>query len=339
MRQVLAAMFDQDASIEVVGVAGDPYIAWEKIQRLDPDVITLDIEMPRMDGLTFLAKLMQRRPSRVVMISSLTERGCAATLRALELGAVDFVAKPAVDVASGIADMATEIVLKVRAAADARLRGASGTMVAGVARDQPAEVVHAASSLRATHRVIAIGASTGGTEALREVLSELPADSPGVVVVQHMPEKFTRSFAERLNGLCRIGVSEARDGDRILPGHALIAPGGLQMAVTRSGAAYGVRVYAGAPVNRHRPSVDVLFNSVAACIGSNAVGAILTGMGDDGARGLLAMRESGARTVAQDEASCIVYGMPREAVLLGGVDEVLPLERIAGAVLRMASAR
>lgn len=332
MRQLLTEMLVSDTGIEVVGVAGDPYIAWEKIQRLDPDVITLDIEMPRMDGITFLERLMRRRPSRVVMISSLTQQGCETTLRALELGAIDFVAKPKVDVAAGIALMTQEIVEKVRTAAGARMR-----------RKAPSEPTRAIESVNSgpqlltTHKVIAVGASTGGTEALRDLLTAFPADAPGTVIVQHMPEHFTKSFAQRLDSLCRLQVREAQDGDRILPGLALIAPGGLQMEVARSGASFSVRITDGPPVNRHKPSVDVLFDSCARVLGANAVGAILTGMGGDGARGLLAMRQAGARTLAQDEDTCVVYGMPREAALLGAAEEVLPLDRIAGAALRMGS--
>jgi two-component system chemotaxis response regulator CheB len=337
MRQLLTEILGSDRTIEVVGSAGDPPTAWEKIKQLDPDVITLDVEMPRMDGVTFLEKLMRRRPSRVVMISSLTEKGCETTLRALELGAIDFVAKPKVDVANGTTEMAREIIDKVHAAASARLPGVAKGLIPSASPSSVPVAATRESLARTTHRVIAIGASTGGTEALREVLAELPADAPGVVVVQHMPEHFTRSFAERLNGLCRIAVREARDGDRILPGQALIAPGGLHMEVTRSGASYGVRIGGGDPVNRHRPSVDVLFDSCARFLGANAVGAILTGMGDDGARGLLAMRLAGAHTIGQDEATSVVYGMPREAFRLGGVEEVVPVSRIASTALRFAA--
>jgi len=331
MRQILREILARDPGIEVVDVASDPVFAREKILRLQPDVLTLDVEMPRMDGLTFLEKLMRAHPMPVVMVSSLTDRGCETTLRALELGAVDFVSKPKMDVAGGTMQMASEIVEKVKAAARAKIRG---IRVASSAAPRPF-AAHAMT--KTTQQVIAIGASTGGTEALREFLELMPADSPGIVMVQHMPEKFTRSFADRLDSLSRVRVKEAQDGDRILPGHALLAPGNYQMEVLRNGAEYRVRVFSGEPVNRHRPSVDVLFHSCARYLGSNAIGVILTGMGADGARGLLAMRESGARTIAQDEASCVVFGMPKEAIALGGADEVLPLGEIPACALRMAS--
>jgi len=333
MRQILKEILSRDSSIEVVGVASDPLMARDKVLRLQPDVMTLDVEMPRMDGLTFLEKLMRAHPMPVVMISSLTERGCETTLRALELGAVDFVSKPKVDVADGTVQLADEILEKVKAAASAKF---------GVLRRKPAPAPAAKNLLskpllKTTHQVIAVGASTGGTEALREFLEPLPADAPGIVIVQHMPEKFTRSFADRLNSLCRVRVKEAEDGDRILPGHVLLAPGNYHMEVLRSGAEYRVRVFTADPVNRHRPSVDVLFHSCARYLGSNVVGVILTGMGADGARGLLAMRQAGASTIAQDEASCVVFGMPREAIELGAAQEILPLNQIPGCALRMAA--
>lgn len=328
MRQLLTQILESDPAVEVVGAAADPYAAWEKIQRLRPDVLTLDVEMPRMDGLTFLERLMHVRPTPVVMVSSLTEKGCQTTLRALELGAVDFVAKPRLDVAAGTVQLAGEIVDKVRAAAGARLRPRRANPAAGGAPPAPRAMI------ATTHKVVAVGASTGGTEALRQLLSALPPDAPGLVIVQHMPEGFTRSFAERLDSLCRIRVREAQDGDRILPGHALLAPGNRHLEVARSGTTFGVRVHDGEPVNRHRPSVDVLFASCARAMGSNAVGVILTGMGNDGARGLLEMRRAGAHTIAESEESCVVYGMPKEAVALGAAEAVLPLERIAAEVLR-----
>jgi two-component system chemotaxis response regulator CheB len=338
MRQLLFEILSRDAAIEVVGTAQDPYGAIEKIRRLQPDVLTLDIEMPRMDGLTFLAKLMRAHPMPVVMVSSLTQKGCVTTLRALELGAIDFIAKPKIDVASGTVLLADEIVAKVKMAAGARPRARADRAVTPVTKAASAGGARAGDALlTSTHKVIAIGASTGGTEALRDVLVALPASAPGVVIVQHMPEKFTRAFADRLDAICQVRIKEAQDGDRILPGHVLIAPGNFHMQVTRSGASYLARVAMGEPVNRHRPSVDVLFESCARYLGSNAVGVILTGMGADGAKGLLAMRQAGARTVAQDEASCVVFGMPREAIALGAVEDVLPLDRISGAVLRLAS--
>ena len=332
MRQLLTQLLSQSADLEVVGTAPDPYAAWEKIKSLKPDVLTLDVEMPRMDGLTFLEKIMRLHPMPVLMISSLTEKGCQTTLRALELGATDFVTKPSIDLQHGTREIAHEIIEKVKTAARARVRLRPSLPSNGPARPLPSK---SEALLKSTHKVIAIGASTGGTEALRDVLTELPANTPGVVIVQHMPEKFTQSFAERLNSLCQMQVHEAKDGDRILPGHILIAPGGYHMEVTRSGANYNVRVFMAEPVNRHRPSVDVLFQSCARYLGGNAVGAILTGMGNDGARGLLAMRQAGARTVAQDEASCVVFGMPKEAIALGGAEEVLPLPKISASILRM----
>lgn len=333
VRQILQDVLRHDPEIEVVGTASDPYSAWEKIQTHAPDVLTLDVEMPRMDGLMFLQKVMIARPMPVVMISSLTENGCETTLRALELGAVDFVSKPKVDVSSGTVELADEIVAKVKAAARARVRVRAVCPVTKTARPATSHP-RSESLLQSTQKVLVIGASTGGTEALFDVLTELPADAPGTVIVLHMPAGFTSSFAKRLDGCCRIRVSEARDGDRILDGHALIAPGGLQMTVVRSGANYSVRVAPGPPVNRHCPSVDVLFNSCARVLGANACGAILTGMGADGARGLLAMRQAGARTIAQDEATCVVFGMPREAIALNAAEQVLPLNAIASHLLQ-----
>jgi two-component system chemotaxis response regulator CheB len=266
------------------------------------------------------------------MVSSLTERGCETTLRALELGAVDFVTKPKIDVADGTVQLAGEIIEKVKAAAAARVKRVRELAT------RPKRPLASRALAKSTHQVIAVGASTGGTEALRDFIEPLPADSPGIVIVQHMPEKFTRSFAERLNGLCAVRVKEAEDGDRILPGHVLIAAGNYHMEVYRSGAEYRVRVFSGEPVNRHRPSVDVLFDSCAKHLGANAVGVILTGMGADGARGLLKMRQAGARTIAQDEASCVVFGMPREAIAMGAAEEILPLRDIPAAALRLAAA-
>lgn len=327
MRQLLSRLLSMDRSIEVVGVASDPYMARDKIRDLKPDVLTLDVEMPRMDGLTFLEKLMRGHPMPVVMVSSLTQRGCDTTMRALELGAVDFFPKPTIDVLAGVEAAALDIVAKVKAASRARV--ATARAVVPVAAPK--------CGLKLTDRVLAIGASTGGTEAIRTVLASMPADAPGIVIVQHMPAGFTTSFAERLDTLCKIRVKEAQDGDRILPGHALIAPGGLHMAVKRSGAQFSVRVFDAEPVNRHRPSVDVLFDSVADQIQGNAVGAILTGMGDDGARGLKRMKDAGARTIAQDEATCVVFGMPKEAIATGGVDFIVPLEQVASKLLIAAA--
>lgn len=332
MRQLLTQILSSDPELQVVGTAADPYSARDKIKALQPDVLTLDIEMPRMDGLTFLEKLMRGHPMPVVMISSLTSKGADTTLRALSLGAVDYIAKPKLDVSDGTVEQADDIVAKVKNAARVKIRNSAvqtSTRAASLG-DRPYQ-------FSATHKVVAIGASTGGTEALRELLSPLPADFPGIVIVQHMPETFTRQFAERLDSLCKIRVQEARDGDRILPGLALLAPGGHHMAATRKGMEYAVRVYRGERVNRHLPSVDVLFSSCARELGRNSVGVILTGMGSDGARGMLEMKQANAFNIAQDEASSIVFGMPREAILLNAVDQVLPLNRIPEALLQRLS--
>ncbi len=333
MRQMLTDILGSDPELEVVGATGDPYAAWDRLKQTSPDVLTLDVEMPRMNGLTFLEKLMVNRPLPVVMVSSLTERNCDTTFRALELGAVDFVTKPKLDVATGTLSLADELVTKVKAAAQARPRPRP---------PEPARPIVRGSALagglfRTTHQVLAFGASTGGCEALATIIGGLPADAPGAVAVIHMPEGFTRSFAARLDKSCAVRVSEARDGDRVIPGHVLIAPGNFHLEVVRNGAATAVRTRAGEPVNRHRPSVDVLFESCARELGPNAVGVILTGMGDDGARGLLAMRKAGARTVAQDEATCVVFGMPKEALALGAAGDVLPLDRIAPHLLRITA--
>jgi two-component system chemotaxis response regulator CheB len=342
VRELLRQLLSSEPSIEVVGAAPDPLRARAMIDALRPDVITLDVEMPRMDGLTFLEQLMREKPTPVLMVSSLTDRGAEVTLRALELGAFDFVSKPKIDVQRGLVELQRELVTKVLAAAKTRPRAAaSATVRRAPTATSPA--IASDASLRAhplarrTHVAIAIGASTGGTEALREVLEPLPADTPGVVVVQHMPENFTRAFAERLDRACAMRVREARDGDRVLPGHVLIAPGSrAHLEVLASGAQLVVRLTDAPPVSHHRPSVDVMFRSVAGALGKNAVGVLLTGMGADGARGLLAMRRAGAHTLAQDEATSVVYGMPREAVALGAVDQQLPLHEIAEAIVRRA---
>jgi two-component system chemotaxis response regulator CheB len=331
IRSLLSEIVRADAELQLVGVAPDAFVARDLIKQHSPDVITLDVEMPRMDGLTFLDKLMKGRPTPVVMISSLTERGSEATLRALELGAIDFIAKPKLGIAEGMQAYAEEIRAKLKVAARARLLRRNPA-----AAQRPAE---RGLPIIGTEKLIAIGASTGGTEAIKDVLLGLPADSPGVVITQHMPPGFTRSFAARLDRLCRISVCEARDGDRILPGTALLAPGGLHMEVARSGANYVARLSEAPPVNGHRPAVDVMFNSAARCAGRNLIAALLTGMGKDGARGLLEIRESGGYTVAQDEASCVVYGMPREAAEIGAAEEVLPLDEIGPALLAQARRR
>lgn len=338
MRQVIATILKRDSKIEVVGVASDPFMAREKIKALNPDVLTLDVEMPRMDGLTFLEKLMRGHPMPVVMLSSLTQTGCETTFRALELGAVDFIAKPTVDLREHMDDIAEEIITKVRAASMARILPRSPHQTNGVSRETPISRPVAKAMIKTTDRIVAVGASTGGTEALKEFLQGLPADAPGIVIVQHMPEKFTKSFADRCNEICAIKVKEAQDGDRVLPGHALIAPGNFHMALRRNGAQYHVSVFTGPSVNRHRPSVDVLFESMAECAGQNSVGVIMTGMGADGAKGLLQMKQAGARTVAQDESTCVVFGMPKEAIALGAADHIIPLQSIARKTLELATA-
>ncbi|MBK7396313.1 MAG: chemotaxis response regulator protein-glutamate methylesterase [Myxococcales bacterium] len=335
MRELLKQMLAADRELEVVGAASDPLRAWDMIQRVRPDVLTLDVEMPGMDGIAFLEKLMRAHPMPVVMVSSLTERGCETTLRALELGAIDFVTKPKLDVGRGMEAQRAELIAKVKNAAAARPRALRTPL--GATPQRLPQTTTTSTRIRNTETVIAIGASTGGTEALREVLERMPADAPGVVIVQHMPENFTRHFAERLDRLCAMRVLEAHDGDRILPGHVLLAPGGAQhLEVVRSGAQYSVRLVSAPPVNHHRPSVDTLFRSCATALGCNAVGAILTGMGGDGAQGLLAMRNAGAHTVGQDEATCVVYGMPREAAACGAVEYVSPLSEVASVLLRLS---
>ena len=319
VRALMSELLGADPGIEVVGTAADPYIAREKIKRLSPDVLTLDVEMPRMDGLTFLRNLMRLRPMPVLMVSSLTEAGATVTLEALALGAVDFIAKPRIDVARGLVDYAPVLVEKVKQAATAR--------VARIVPPNPARY-DGPLGYRTTERLLAIGASTGGTEAIREVLSRMPADAPATVIVQHIPAAFSAAFAERLDRHSRMTVMQARDHQPLLPGHAYLAPGGQHLRVVRSGARWLCRLGEDDPVRRHRPSVDVLFQSVAAHAGANASAALLTGMGDDGAAGLLALRDAGARTIAQDEASSVVWGMPGAAVANGAAAEVLPLEQI-----------
>ncbi|MFO7324128.1 MAG: chemotaxis response regulator protein-glutamate methylesterase [Pseudomonadota bacterium] len=338
VRRVLTDLLSSDPGIEVVGAAGDAYAARERIKSLAPDVLTLDIEMPRMDGLTFLRRLMRLRPMPVVMISSLAEHGAEVTLEALSIGAVDYLPKPTMDIAAGLAAYREELLAKIRMAARARVRPWQEPGVAeGPAAPAPV-ALQCHRRFRTTEKIIAIGASTGGTEAIRAVLQELPADTPGVVVTQHIPRAFSAAFAHRVNGLCRMQVCEAQDGQQILPGHVYIAPGDQHLTVTRSGARYHCRLDGGSPVNRHRPSVDVLFRSVARNAGPNAIGVILTGMGRDGAQGLKEMHEAGSPTLAQDEDSSVVWGMPRAAVECGAVDEVLPLARIATRVLALAAA-
>ena len=329
VRSLLTEILSADPEIEVIGAASDPFIAREKIKQLRPDVLTLDVEMPRMDGLTFLENLMRLHPMPVLMVSSLTERGAEITLQALELGAVDFVTKPKIDVANGLRDYATLLCEKLKAVSRAHVRGRENR--------PPPTRLPAAKLFRTTERIIAIGASTGGTEAIKDVLAAMPPDSPAVVITQHIPAAFSRPFAERMNRSSAMSVCEAEDGQLIVPGHAYIAPGDRHLTVIRDGARYVCRLNDAPPENRHRPSVDVLFRSVAQNAGVNAVAAILTGMGDDGARGLLELRKAGARTAAQDEASSVVWGMPGSAVKLGAAEQVLPLDRIAGQLLTWTS--
>ncbi len=337
VRQTFTEILASDPRIEIMGTAADPFIAAQRIREEIPDVITLDVEMPRMDGITFLTKIMSQHPIPVVMCSSLAEKGSETAFRALELGAVDIIQKPRLGVKQFLEESKVLICDAVKAAAMARIR-----RISPGPREVPpkltADAVIAGPSgnamIRTTEKVVAAGASTGGTEALRVFLEAMPADAPGIVIVQHMPEHFTRAFAARLNGLCRISVKEAENNDTVVRGRALIAPGNRHALLKRSGARYYVEIKDGPLVSRHRPSVDVLFRSAARYAGKNAVGVIMTGMGDDGARGLLEMKEAGALTIAQDEQSCVVYGMPKEAVKLGAADRVLPLESIAGFVVR-----
>ncbi len=330
IRSVLKEIINQQKDMEVVGAAPDPLVAREMIRTFNPDVITLDVEMPKMDGLDFLERLMRLRPTPVLMISTLTEKGSEITLRALELGAVDFISKPKLDIHQGMKEYAEEITGKIRIAAKAHVQKLRPATPAGQSSGTPATPLRSKVS---TEKILVFGASTGGTEALKEVLTQMPPDCPGIVIAQHMPEGFTNSFAARLNSLCKISVKEAEHGDRILPGHAYLAPGHSHLLVARSGANYVCELSQDEPVNRHRPSVEVLYRSAARYAGKNAIGIILTGMGKDGALGMKEMHEAGAHTIAQDEASCVVFGMPREAIAQGGVDEVLPLNRIAQRVL------
>ena len=331
VRSILTEIINKQPDMECIGAAADPLIAREMIRTLNPDVITLDVEMPRMDGIDFLSRLMRLRPMPVVMVSTLTERGAEVTMKALELGAVDFVAKPKIGVADGIRQLAADITDKIRIAAKAHIRRAPAAAAPGAAA--PAPVTVASIGRLSTEKIIFIGASTGGTEATKDVLINLPADCPAVCITQHMPAGFTTSYANRLDGLCKIRVSEAKDGERILPGHGYIAPGGRQFSVERSGANYIARVVDTEPVNRHKPSVEVLFNSAARVVGPNAVGIMLTGMGADGAQAMRAMKDAGSFNICQDEASCVVFGMPREAIAAGAAHEVMSLKDIAPRLL------
>ncbi len=341
VRQVLSGLLRGDKDMEVLQPASDPILAMERMKTTWPDVIVLDVEMPRMDGITFLRKIMAERPTPVVICSTLTEKGARTSVEALSAGAVMTIAKPKLDLKNFLQSSATELIAAVRAAAGANVRrlapSRSGAAPLQVKGKNTADVilppVEARAMSQTTEQVVAIGTSTGGTQALEEVLVALPRVSPGIVIVQHMPEKFTAAFAARLDSVCQIDVKEAVNNDRVLPGRALIAPGGKHMLLRRAGAQYFVEVIDGPVVNRHRPSVDVLFRSAAKCAGANALGVIMTGMGDDGAAGLLEMHNAGARTVAQDEATCVVYGMPKEAVKRGAVDKIVPLHMIEREIL------
>jgi len=329
IRSVMSEIISSQSDMEVVGVAPDPLVARELIKQTNPDVLTLDVEMPKMDGLDFLEKLMRLRPMPVLMVSSLTERGSEITMRALELGAVDFVTKPKISIQSGMREYTELIADKIRAASKARIK----PRTVGAAAAPSAVLPALRSPLTSSEKLIIIGASTGGTEAIREFLMQMPSDCPGILIAQHMPEGFTTSFARRLDTLCKISVREAAGDERVLPGHAYIAPGHSHLLLARSGANYVTKVEQTEPVNRHRPSVDVLFRSAAAAAGKNAVGVILTGMGKDGAAGMVEMKNAGAYNFAQDEATCVVFGMPREAIALGGTHEVGPLTSLPGMVL------
>jgi len=362
VRQTLSSILSSDREIEVIGTAGDPYIAAKKMRKEAPDVITLDIEMPRMDGLTFLRKLMAQYPIPVVVISSLTERGSETGLKALEYGAIEIITKPNMNTKQFIEESKIRLIDAVKAAAMTKPKrkiytSASTTTHTPMVNTNPqvntnngiikvapklsADAVISKSTdysmIKTTESVIAVGASTGGTEALRVFLEAMPLDCPGIVIVQHMPEVFTRSFANRLNEICKITVKEAENGDSVLKGQALIAQGNKHLLLKRSGARYYVEVKDGPLVNRHRPSVDVLFRSTSKYAGKNAIGIIMTGMGDDGAKGLLEMKQAGAKTVAQDEQSCIVFGMPKEAIKLGAADKIVPLEKIAQTALMLVT--
>lgn len=327
VRKVLSEQLSKDAQIEVVGTAPNPYVARDKIVRLKPDVLTLDLEMPQMDGITFLRRLMQSYPLPVIVVSSLTPKGGEMAMEAFDAGAVDVLCKPGE--AYTVGDLGEELSQKIRAARYAKLRRTA----AAPSTPKPERL----SMTKTTNKIIAIGASTGGVEALTHILTRLPVNTPGTVVVQHMPVKFTAAFAQRLNGLCAMEIREARDGDSVIPGRVLIAPGGMHMLLRRNGAQYIVRIKDGPKVCHQRPSVEVLFQSVAQYAGANCVGAILTGMGGDGAEGLLAMRQQGARTIAQDEASCVVFGMPKEAIALGGAEHIVSLDNVAATLLNLVS--
>jgi len=337
IRKLLTEILSNNEYIEVVGTAQDPIVARSKIKELSPDVLTLDVEMPRMDGLTFLSNLMRLRPMPVIMISSLTEKGAEITMQALELGAFDFVSKPKIDVSHGLETYQEEIIEKIIAASTAKIiqkdYKSQNTTSPKLTADAILDKKNIQKPFKTTDKIIAIGASTGGTEAIKDVLAQMPADSPGIVISQHIPEAFSLPFSKRMNSISAMTVCQASDGQQILPGHVYIAPGNYHLLIERSGARYICRLNDGPPVNRHKPSVDVMFRSVAQNVGSNAIGVILTGMGADGAEGLKEIQQSGAITLAQDEKTSVVWGMPGEAVKLGGVDHILPLNSIAGSIM------
>ena len=342
IRELLKQIFSKDKSIEVVGVAQDPYFAVDKIKKFKPDVITLDVQMPRMDGLTFLRKLMKSHPMPVVMISSLTERNCDITIRALELGAVDLITKPKKMISDSMEDLAEEIIFKVKNAVRANVKMAETVEVQKLYQIPKKYDVNAIipekkirKEVTTGEKVVVMGASTGGTVAIQEILRVLPEDSPSIAIVEHIPSGFSRAFANRVNTQCKIEVKEAEDGDRLIHGRALIGPGGIHMLIQRDKLGYYIRLKDGPPVNRHIPSVDVLFRSAAYSLGKNAIGVILTGMGADGARGMLEMKEAGAYNIAQDKKTCVIYGMPEEAVNLGGVIKILPLQHIPSMLLKL----
>jgi two-component system, chemotaxis family, protein-glutamate methylesterase/glutaminase len=339
VRQTMVEILESDSKIKVIGTAGDPYLAAKKLQEVVPDVITLDVEMPRMDGITFLQKLMSQHPIPVVMVSSLTEKGSETTLKAMEYGAVDIIQKPRLGTKKYLEESKILICDSVKAAA--KVRAKKIVELKTVAPKLTADAVLSKSKnyamVQTTEKIVAIGASTGGTEALKVLLESLPLDAPGIAIVQHMPENFTRAFAKRLDSICRISVKEAENGDSVIPGRALIAPGNHHMLIKRSGARYYVEIKDGPLVCRHRPSVDVLFRSTARYAGKNAIGVIMTGMGDDGAKGLLEMKDSGAKTIAQDKKSCVVFGMPNEAIKLGAADRIASLSLIPDAIFEYSS--
>lgn len=342
VRQTLVDLLKADAGIEVIGSAADPVFAMQRMKANWPDVIVLDVEMPRMDGVTFLRQIMQQRPTPVIICSTLTEAGAPTTVEALAAGAVSVITKPKIGLKQFLVESTRELTAAVREAAKVNVKRlvprAEAARPPGVVAKNTADVILPPAGdkamVRTTEHIVAIGTSTGGTQALEQVLSALPVVCPGLVIVQHMPPQFTAAFASRLDGLCKITVKEAKNGDRLIPGLALIAPGGRHMLVQRSGAQYHVEIREGPPVSRHCPSVDVLFRSAAKAAGSNALGIIMTGMGDDGARGLKEMRDAGSATIGQDEATCVVFGMPKEAIKLGAVGKVLPLDELPRAILQ-----